>query len=1218
MVGQLSHSDPQWPLPDGDDTRLARELHARGLVEVGALQSCLEEVRRGRTSGLYTPLAGVLLERRLVDAGALSQLSGRSQLTASAGAPTGPRAAIPQQLGNYRLGRQLGRGGMGAVYEAHHVVTGHPYALKLMDLDLLQTGDAESLERFRREARLGSRLEHPSVVSVVDADLEGPIPWIVQELLPGQTLLDRLRQTGVMDWASALELLIPIADALGHAHERGVLHRDLKPSNILLDQDDRPRLADFGLAKESGGQALRLTLSGEAVGTPNYMAPEQASGARAQGPSLDVYGFCAVLYQVLTGHPPFKGATLLETLQQIVQDPAPRLSASLEVPRQLDDLVASGLEMEPGDRPVDGSVLASELRACLAGGQSRALSGVGASGVGVGLLIAVGVFLGLSWLALEGSPSTDIKSPATPTPTPSAFVATPPSHPVISAEALGAPATWGEAWSLGSGELRTEAPVLWLEPGRVADPLGALERPGGADSLFLGDPEPAGSGRWRVRYAPRRGLIRLTGRHPGYLVRALGPKNGLDEPPPFRWLGDPRATEEQALIGCPNDGGQLSLSAGRGLWEEVRVAARLAVEPIDRGSVILSEGSNAIGVRYTGRSGQLNRGRAVARLAWTEIATLTFEPTAPEGRLRFEGRPFDDLVPPVEAKLQPTRPPMVSLNEGWFLIDSVVVTGRPLRGDRAALADAVLELPPGSTHLAWGIRYRAEPGLGGPCLDYGRGRERLRLSADETGLRLQLGERTLRRVALPGAVAEGVLSLVREGDVVTGHLRSGEQAWTLSCAWPFRLQAPLRYGSTGPRLVVEAATLRVGPTDPERMAHDLGGEPSRTPLGEWRALCLELEELFDPLRIDPALRTPQGSPRRDEALYGLAQRLDAVASRLPIAQRRDALGRALVAAVYAGQGESAQLLGERLAAEGPAAGRAVVAWLGGGSLADLMKSGLRIATQKPFIARAGARGIRPLVSESERAQVDWTLLHARRLHAERVSRARRLTPQELEDIADIAEGMESVRARGYTGPAGREVGLDLAWLYQALGKRELYVARVEEVLATRTGGVYSFAWLGYARNLAAWGELERAGDCLIAALARGTGNRAIQGGVERLVAQGGSNWPPAQLAAIAWIMSQVSPANAERWATYASRAAQTALASGDARARSLAGIVLLRQGSQLPPGFDPGPGPLGELLRWFQSDSLPSPAELRAAIAADRLVEHLALLDPRYSGLLER
>ena len=284
-----------------------------------------------------------------------------------------------------------------------------------------------------------------------------------------------------------------------------------------------------------------------------------------------------------------------------------------------------------------------------------------------------------------------------------------------------------------------------------------------------------------------------------------------------------------------------------------------------------------------------------------------------------------------------------------------------------------------------------------------------------------------------------------------------------------------------------------------------------------------------------------------------------------------------------------------------------------------MKSGLRIATQVPEIARAGARGIRPLVSESERAQVDWTLLHAQRLDAEEIARARRLTPQELGSLATITEGLESVRARGYAGPGGREVGLDLAWCYLSLGKRDLYRARLEEVLATRSGGLYSFAWLGYARNLAAWGELEQASECLIAALVRGSGNRVIHQSVARLVTQGRNRWPPAQLAVIAWIMSQVNPANAQRWARLSLDAARNALKpGGDARSRSLAGIVLLRQEGQLPPGLEPGPGPLGQLLRWFQGETLPAPAELRAAIASDRLVEHLALFDPRYSGLLER
>jgi serine/threonine protein kinase len=1219
MVGHHSSSDPQWSLPDGEDTRLARELHARGLVEVGALQTCLEEVRRGRTSGLYVALAGVLLERRLVDAQALSQLCGpgRGSSQDAALQSTGTRPVIPQQLGNYRLGRQLGRGGMGAVYEAQHVVTGQRYALKLMDLDLLEAGDAESLERFRREARLGSRLEHPNVVAVVDADLDSQIPWIVQELLPGETLLDQLRQTGCLEWPRAIEVLLPIADALAHAHERGVLHRDLKPSNILLDQDGRPRLGDFGLARESGGQALRLTMSGEAVGTPNYMAPEQATGARVQGPALDVYGFCAVLYQVLTGHPPFQGASLLQTLQQIVQDPAPRVSASVEVPRQLDDLIAQALAKAPGDRPANGGVLADELRACLAAEEQEPAKGSGGL-VGVGLFLGVGVLVGLLWLiGREGPPAV---AGASPTPS-SSRASTPepsPSAVPLSASTLGAPSDWTSAWQLDPGQTRCEQEVLWAEPGRVADPLGALERPGGAEALFLGDPAPAGPERWRVRYAPRRGLIRQVGRHPGFLIRQLRPKHGLDQPPPFRWLGAPEARGGQALVGCPNDGGDMTLSAGRGLWQEARVAARLSVEPIDRGSVFFRVAEVAI--QYQGRSQQLSRGRAVARLKWSQMGTLTLEPTAEQGRLRFEDQAFDDMVSRLEAPPRVLATPRLSLTEGWFLVDSIVVEGRPLQGDRAALAEPAAELAP-LTHFAWGIRYRIpRSSPGGPCLDLGRGRGRLRLSASQAGLRLFLGERLLRRQALPDAVpAEGVLSLVREGDVVKGRLAAGERTWSLSCAIPLPLRGPLSYGSTGPRLEIQGATLLQGPTDPERLAHDEGGPPSQSHLGKWRSVCWELEDLFDPLRLDPALRSPQGARRRGEAFLGLAKRLGEVASKLPLPQRRDALARALVAAVYAGQPEAAQIMGRRLAAEGPARGREVVAWLGGGGLADLMKSGLRIATQAPMIARAGARGVRPLVSEGERAQVDWTLLHTQRLEAQRIRRARPFTTEEVASLAKVAEELEGVRARGYAGPGGREVGLDLAWVYEVLNKPQLYRARVEEVLATRSGGVYSHAWLGYARSLQGWGELEKSGDCLIAALARGGSNRSIRAGVQQVVHHGGNRWPPAQLAAVAWVLSQVSQQDALRWRQFAINAAKTAVGQGgDARSLSLAGIVLLRLVGKLPPGLEPGPGPVGQLLKWFLADQVPSPEELRAAIASDRLVEHLALLDPRYAGLLER
>jgi Protein kinase domain/Anaphase-promoting complex subunit 4 WD40 domain len=306
---------------------------------------------------------------------------------ASRPAPSLPASLrLTQQLGPYRIVRELARGGMGAVYEAVHETTGARYAVKTLLPDAL--GDPDERIRFAREARALAEVDHPHIVRVHTAELEGRTPYLVQDLLPGGSLKDRLRE-GPLPPAEAARIAIKLAGALAAVHAKGVLHRDLKPDNVLLDDRGEPRLTDFGLAKRLQGESQRLTQTGALVGTPAFMAPEQASG-EPMDERTDVYGLGATLYALLCGQPPFSGHTLINILEAVLRRPPPPLPDT--VPAPLQAVVARALAKEPEQRFPDMAALGAALEEALAGGAPARRSwgpALGLGGVAVtGLLLA--------------------------------------------------------------------------------------------------------------------------------------------------------------------------------------------------------------------------------------------------------------------------------------------------------------------------------------------------------------------------------------------------------------------------------------------------------------------------------------------------------------------------------------------------------------------------------------------------------------------------------------------------------------------------------------------------------------------------------------------------------------------------------------------------------------------------------------------------------------
>jgi eukaryotic-like serine/threonine-protein kinase len=281
--------------------------------------------------------------------------------------------AAPTRIGDCELLQELGRGGMGVVYCARHVPLDAIVALKI--LRNASAASAVDLARFRAEASSAARLSHPNIVPVYDVGLHEGQPYFIMRIINGQSLARRLAD-GPIPARDAATLLAPIARAMDYAHRHGVLHRDLKPSNILLDEDGIPHVADFGLAKRLDID-LELTSSGAIVGTPGYMAPEQVGMGRGRiGPGSDVYSLGAILYQMLTGRPPFQAATALDTVFLVLeQDPLPPRLLNPRVDRDL-ELIALKCLQKPADlRYPSAAGLASDLEAYLAGEPISARSG---------------------------------------------------------------------------------------------------------------------------------------------------------------------------------------------------------------------------------------------------------------------------------------------------------------------------------------------------------------------------------------------------------------------------------------------------------------------------------------------------------------------------------------------------------------------------------------------------------------------------------------------------------------------------------------------------------------------------------------------------------------------------------------------------------------------------------------------------------------------------
>ena len=375
------------------------------------LAALIDRLHADQLSGKSPDLAGLAathpdLATELRELWAVAQFAGLARPSAShkqptaAFAPAGPLTpshthdttttnavgvgTLPREFGDFELLEELGRGGMGVVYRARHNKLDRVVALKMVREAHLATADDRT--RFRTEAEAAARLKHPNIVTVYDMGTAGGQAYLCMEYVAGQTLAQRVAADGPFPPREAARLVAVIARAVQHAHDLGILHRDLKPSNVLLSgggvvsgecrsgtthhsplTTHQPKITDFGLAKKIDGTES-LTRTGAVVGTPSYMSPEQAGGRKDLTPAADVYSLGAILYELLTGRPPFRASHPLDTLLMVLeQEPVPPRDLNPTVERDLELICLKCLQKPVELRYASAAELAADLEAYTAG-----------------------------------------------------------------------------------------------------------------------------------------------------------------------------------------------------------------------------------------------------------------------------------------------------------------------------------------------------------------------------------------------------------------------------------------------------------------------------------------------------------------------------------------------------------------------------------------------------------------------------------------------------------------------------------------------------------------------------------------------------------------------------------------------------------------------------------------------------------------------------------
>ncbi len=361
------------PLSDADEERLAELVEALSEARGPEAVSLLERQAASHPRlavHLRELFAAMAMADAVAEASTILEPPG-AEAAAAPAVPLPPGSFVPgvtplpAAFDDYELLEEIGRGGMGIVYRARQKSLDRIVAVKmLLRRDLATAAD---LARFRSEAEAAARLDHPGIVSIFEVGECGGHPFYSMRLIEGTTLAKQLA-AGAVAPREAARILAAVAEAVDAAHRRGVLHRDLKPSNILIDARGMPHVSDFGLAKRIE-EDQSVTHTGAILGTPCYMSPEQAAGSRGDvGPTSDVWSLGAILYQSLTGRPPFEAANAMDTLLAVLENdpPVPR-SIAPNVDRDLELIALKSLQKPQDLRYASAAALGADLRAFLAG-----------------------------------------------------------------------------------------------------------------------------------------------------------------------------------------------------------------------------------------------------------------------------------------------------------------------------------------------------------------------------------------------------------------------------------------------------------------------------------------------------------------------------------------------------------------------------------------------------------------------------------------------------------------------------------------------------------------------------------------------------------------------------------------------------------------------------------------------------------------------------------
>jgi tetratricopeptide (TPR) repeat protein len=1118
------------------------------------------------------------------------------------------------RVGPYETLEVLGRGGQGLVARARDVRTGAIVALKVV----LDPRDPTIGPRLEREARALASLEHPNLARLVDSGTHEGRPWLALAFVQGRTL-EAIGCAGRPPPAWSARVVADVAHALARCHAAGLVHRDVKPANIILeDVTERVVLVDFGLVRRDPRLAQSqpaLTLSGELVGTPAYMAPEQADprGHDAVGPPTDVHALGATLHFLLTGHPPYRGATLVELFARLLEQPPPAPSASAPgVPPPLDDLVRRALAKRPAERPT-AAALAQALEALLAGAPGPAppegrragrRAGGGARGrprpAAVALALAA---IGLALAALAALAAATLRQAPGPAPAPPAPRPLPARPAPPWPAAPDGPLVW--VWRRGDGPAPPREPALWESEAVAAPAALAAASEEGARAAFGGRARRAPGGRVAVRREPGD----AEGLDPVWQVP--GQAGLLAEGPLLR------STPDGLGLAQANDSGVGRVAVGRAVWTSpaLRCRVRRRVE-VDREllALVLRPAAGApYALTLEGRSRSATLKVAPDRVAATTAGLdpgwtlLTLAPGAPPGERLAVGGAGREVLGPLDAALgEPARdvPVALVLDEVDLLASGLEVEGVPRTVDRPALAGPATA-PPGRVAAA----FEREGGPGGPlvALEDAAGR-RVTLGLDGGWLRL-LREEGGRVEPIAedevGAGAEGWLWLEAGGGAVVGRARVGDREVDLAGADPW--SGPWRaaaWGSSGPRVRL--------------LDVEVSGPPAPDPPGAegWRAGAAALAAVSCPRRLDAAALPPPG-PGRAEAIADRARaaaaRLEAFAAGLPgggddpaaaarlTPVRADALARAALGRALAGEPEAAERLWARLLAGAPAGvayGRRALAALGpsaergGPDLVDQLVVGW--APAAPAAVREACLALALLALPARRGDVlaqrgaDEQARYRASGHRDRdaLERALRL----------YAEGRAAGAHLGFVAPREAELLWRAGRLFEA---RQLYDAAVR--LDPRGWS----SWHGRAQVLLALGLREAALVSLLGALAANRSYPALAHEVEQAARADGV--PAGVRAAALWALCVTvgQPGDLERLQASAREVDARGLAERD---RDLLAFVLGE-----PPAA--GARATATLARARRGDAA-ARAALSAAAEADELVLQLARLHHELSPLV--